>query len=240
MEFNIGELQGYGYIKAIFDYNTDKVLINEIIDKTTRMCNKVNPHGPDGKLRQQDVRFNKILGGLLAEVSLMKFLEKTANEHNIPFEIIESTFNQEEDLSKLGFNQIDARISVNGEIKELEIRSSYSYKTTFERLIGVPLYDGKGAFSIIGWYTSSNKPQEVKKQYYIFAIHLYLPSETQNRIYEKVEVFLAGAASKQTLEDKGVYTSLKQEGAKFRVINPLNSVPDPINVINDILGVNRL
>src|SRR4029079_4195397 len=104
---------------------------------------------------------------------------------------VESSFNQEDDLAKLGFNQIDLKIKVNNLVKDIEIRSSFSYKTSLSRLFGFPLINGKGAFSIIGWYSSRNKPMEVKKDYYIFAVHLYLPSEAQNRIYEDIEVYLA-------------------------------------------------
>jgi len=236
MNIETVELQGYNYIKLTYSYASDKELLDKLIEKATRMAGVVNPHSPDGKLRTQDVRFNKLLGGLLAEAAFLTYLEKRAGEKRVKFEVVDSSFTQEEELEKLGFNQIDLKIRVNGVLKDIEIRSSFSYKTTLQRLFGVPLVNGRGAFSIIGWYTSENKPKEVKKDYYIFAIHLYLPSEAQKRIQENIEVYLAGAASKQTLEDKGEDSSLKQEGARFRVINPLNSVEDPVAVIDEILS----
>jgi hypothetical protein len=237
MEIDVKTLNNYKYVEINFNYENDKDLVESLITKATSMTNKVNPHGPDGNLRPQDVRFNKVLGGLLAEMALIKFLELQASKNNVNFKIIDSTFNQEEDLSKLGFNQIDLKISANGLEKDLEIRSSYSYKTTFERLLGFPLVNGKGAFSIIGWYKSQNKPLEVKKDYYVFAIHRYLPSETQTRIFDKVTVYIAGAASKYTLEKRGENKPLLQNGAEFRVINPLTCVPDPIAVVDEILDI---
>jgi hypothetical protein len=229
-------LNGYKYVKLTYSYASDKELIEKIIKKATKLSGVVNPHSPDGRLRTQDVTFNKLLGGLIAETAFLSYIEEQSKEKGIKFSVIESSFSQEEDLAKLGFNQVDLKIEVAGVVKEIEIRSSYSYKTTLERLFGFPLINGRGAFSIIGWYSSKNKPMEVKKDYYIFAIHQYLPSETQGRVYANIDVYLAGAASKQTLEISGVNSSLKQEGAMFRVINPLNSVADPVAVINEILN----
>jgi len=195
----------------------------------------VNPHGADGKLRPQDVRFCKSLGGLLAESAFSEYLAAKSRELNAPFSVLGTTFTQEEDLARLGFNQIDLKIRVDETTKDIEIRSSFSYKTTLGRLFGVPLIDGKGAFSLIGWYSSSNKPTEVKKDYYVFVIHYYEPLEIQRRIYDTVEVYLAGIASRQTLEERGEYSSLKQAGARFRIINPLINIPDPVIAIDDIL-----
>jgi len=237
MEHRIRNLSGYNYIETTYEYIKDKTIIDSIISKAANTSNIANPHGPDGRYRQKDVRFNKTLGGYLAENALLNYMSMRARRFNIAFKVIDSTFTQEADLSKLGFNQIDIDLLVKDEVKTIEVRSSYSYKTTFNRLIGVPLIHGKGAFSIIGWYTSKNKQQEVRKDYYVFAIHRYYPSETHENVLNKVVLFIAGAANKDTLENKGYNDSLKQEGAKFRIINPLNSVPDPVHVIDEILGV---
>ena len=230
------DLQGYNYIKLTYSYASDSELIDRLTQKAAGLAGIVNPHSPDGKLRPQDVRFNKLLGGLLAESALLDYLKKRAGEKGVQLEVLDSSFMQEVELEKLGFNQIDLKVKVDGVVKDIEIRSSFSYKTTLNRLFGVPLQNGRGAFSIIGWYTSGNKPREVKKDYYIFAIHYYLPSEAQVRIQDSVEVYLAGAASRETLEQRGENSSLKQLGALFRVINPLNSVDDPITVIDEILS----
>ncbi len=229
-------LDGYTYIKTTLSYSSDERVINEIVQKAIRMTGTVNPHSPDGKLRQQDTRFHKLLGGLVAETTFLNYLQTQADSKKITFELIDSSFSQDEDLSRMGFNQIDAKIRLGKKTHDIEIRSSFSYKTTLSRLFGVPLINGKGAFSLIGWYSSRNKPMEVKKDYYIFAIHFYEPSEIQERIFDSIEVYLAAAASKQTLEEKGEYSSLKQDGAKFRIINPLNSIDDPVKVIDEILS----
>lgn len=228
-------LQGYKYIRATYSYAEDREVVDNLISRAVRMCGVVNPHSPDGRLRPQDVRFSKVLGGLLAENAFLDYMKKRAVELDKTFAIVDSTFTQEADLSQLGFNQVDLKVKVDALEHDIEIRSSFSYKTSLNRLFGVPLVNGRGAFSIIGWYTSRNKPREVKKDYYIFAVHHYLPSEIQTRIYDSVEVFIAGAASMQTLEDNGEDSSLRQEGANFRVINPLNSVADPVEVIDEIL-----
>lgn len=228
-------LDGYTYIKTTLSYSSDKKVIDEIVQKAIRMTGTVNPHSPNGKLRPQNTRFHKLLGGLVAEIAFLDYLQTRADSKKINFELVDSSFSQDEDISRMGFNQIDAKIRLGEKTYDIEIRSSFSYKTSLNRLFGVPLINGKGAFSLIGWYSSRNKPMEVKKDYYIFAVHFYEPSEIQERIYDNIEIYLAAAASKQTLEEKGEYSSLKQEGAKFRIINPINSIDDPVKVIENIL-----
>ncbi len=229
------DLQGYRYIKVTYDYATDKEQIDELVEKAVNLSGVVNPHSPDGKLRTQDVRFSKMLGGLIAEAAFLDYFNGSARAKGTAYDILQSTMTQDADLAKLGFNQIDIKLGIDGTEKDVEIRSSFSYKTSLNRLFGVPLVNGKGAFSLIGWYTSANKPREIKKDYYIFAIHFYEPSQITSLIYERIDVYLAAGSSRLTLEERGINTSLGQGGANFRVINPLNSVPDIVSVVDEIL-----
>ncbi len=229
------DFDGYKAIKITYSYLNDRELIESVIEKATRMAGVVNPHSPDGKLRALDIRTSKLIGGLLAESAFLHYLNKRAQEKKVALSVIDSSFLQEEGLAKMGFNQIDLKIQVNGVERDIEIRSSFSYKTSLRRLFGADLRDGKGAFSLIGWYSSGNKPGEVRKDYYAFAIHYYDPVEIRDRIMSDVEVYLACVASKETIESEGVQTSLGQTGAEFTVINPLNSIEDPVSVIDKIL-----
>lgn len=236
MTLEVVDFGGYRAIKASYSSVSDKEVLGSIVEKATRLAGAVNPHAPDGTLRAVDVRTGRLIGGLLAEKAFLSYLESQAAKKGVPFEVVESTFNQEGGLAGMGFNQIDLRVRINGEEKQIEIRSSFSYKTTLDRLFGVRLRDGKGAFSIIGWYTSGNKPNEVRKDYYAFAIHHYDPSGINERINSEVEVYLAGIASRTTLESQGETTTLGQTGATFTVINPLNSVPDVVLAVDEILS----
>ena len=173
----------------------------------------------------------------MTEYSVSELMKKGAKKYELEYEEINTSFIQDEELVKLGFNQIDLELKINGKHVSIEIRSSFSYKTSVGRLFGYPLINGKGAFSIIGWYTSSSKPKEIKKDYYIFGIHQYYPSKIREMLNSTVEVIIASAVSKNTLETEGYDSTLKQNGAKFRVINPIKNSTPPLDGIKEILGL---
>lgn len=237
MEIQIKNISGYQYYLVEFDYILDKHIIDFVLVKANELSTKVNPHSSGGDYRQSSTRINKLLGGLLTEVAVREILTQEARTSKITYQILGSTFIQEDDLEKLGFNQIDLQLLVQENKINIEIRSSFSYKTSLGRLFGFPLINNRGAFSIIGWYTSSNKPQELKKDYYVFGIHKYHPSEIMNKVRTKVELYIAGVVSKATLERIGDNNSLKQDGAKFRIINPIKNAPTPISGIKEILRI---
>jgi len=174
----------------------------------------------------------------LAEEAFKTYVERLIETKKLNAKIIKVGL-KEEEIEEVG-TQIDFLLEVNGKKKSIEVRSSFSYKTNFPRLFGIPLIHGKGAFSIIGWYETQHKPLEEKKDYYVFAVHFYHPTEIREKCRNEVTVYIAGAASKMTLEKEGYDDSLKQRGAKFRVINPLIKVPNPICVINEMLEINGL
>ena len=184
MRFETKDIQGYKYITANYDYESDSKLIDLIVQKARDLSKKVNPHSSGGKYRSEDIRINKLLGGLLVEHAFMELLKRLSFKHNVPIEILDSSFIQEGDLEKMGFNQVDIDLLLNQSRLEIEVRSSFSYKTTFDRLLGFPLKNGKGAFSLIGWYTSANKIKEVVKDLYVFGVLYHKPSEMMDRVNE--------------------------------------------------------
>lgn len=239
MQQIIERIDSYEYIITTFSYESDKQVLDGLIDEAAELAGIVNPFGPDGRLRSTGVRFNKNLGGLLAERAFREYVDGLINKKNLNVRIKEISELKEEVVGNISWNQIDLILEVNGMIKTMEIRSSFSYKTSLRRLFGFPLINDKGAFSIIGWYTHTHKPIEEKKDYYIFCIHYYHPDNILVLCQDEIEVYIAGAASKETLEKKGYNSDLKQRGASFRIINPLRSVPDPVKVINDILEIDK-
>lgn len=231
----IDKIDGYRYITTTFQFSKDKALLESILNEATRLSKIVPPHGPGGYLRPFSVRLDKNIGGKLAEEAFKIYVEdliktKRSNANLVTVAVTE------ESLEEIG-TQIDFVLDTNGKKKTIEVRSSFSYKTNLRRLFGVDLIDSKGAFSIIGWYKHQHKPEEKKKDHYVFAIHFYHPTEIQNKCKSEVTVYIAGAASKETLETKGYDDDLKQKGALYHIINPLISVPDPVDVINEMLEI---
>jgi len=203
---------GYKYLKFQYFIEDDSLALQQIKDNAKNLSGKVNPHAPDSRIREYNEIFGKNLGGLLAEYSNRKFLQEIIDENKINAKISDPVYNSSK-------NQTDLIITVNGKAKTVEVRSSFSYKTTFERLF-------EGAFSIIGWYTTENKPAEIKKDFYIFFVHFYNPELAKEKFENKVETFLLGAVSKETLEQIGQNSELKQGSlTKFRIINPIKKAP---------------
>jgi hypothetical protein len=235
MKFETKEIEGYKYVSAFFNYNTDKEILDSILAKAEVLNEKVNTHSSGGEVRSSEIRINKLAGGLLVEHAFLKLITNLAEKYTVPFEVLGSTFSQEGDLESMGFNQIDLSVLLKKKKLEMEVRSSYSYKTSFERLLGFPLKNDKGAFSLIGWYVSKNKPNEVKKDFYIFGIHYYKPSETIQKLKTSVAINIVAIASKETLEALGYDDNLKQEGALFRIINPINSISDVVTVLKKLI-----
>ena len=235
MKFETKEIEGYKYVSAFYNYINDKEALDLILAKSEELNKKVNTHSSGGKARSPEIIKNKLAGGLLVEHAFLELITQLTKKYVVPFEVLGSTFNQEGDLESMGFNQIDLNVLLNKKKLEMEVRSSFSYKTTFERLLGFPLKNDKGAFSLIGWYVSKNKPNEVKKDFYIFGIHYYRPSETIQKLKSSVAINIVAIASKETLEELGYDDNLKQEGALFRIINPINSISDVVDVLKKII-----
>ena len=237
MKFETKEIEGYKYVSAFYNYTSDKEVLDSILAKVEVLNANVNKHSSGGEVRSSEIRKNKLAGGLLAEHAFLELITQLTKKHNMQFEMLGSTFSQDGDLESMGFNQIDLSVILKKKKLEMEVRSSYSYKTSFERLLGFPLINDKGAFSLIGWYVSQNKPNEVKKDFYIFAIHYYNPSDTIQRFKNSVEINIVAIASKDTLQKLGYNDNLKQEGALFRIINPINSISDVVDVLKKLIIV---
>lgn len=224
------KIENYEYVNVKFIYSEDKEIIDELIKKAKELSDKVSPYDPGKNFRTANTRLKKNIGGLLAEKAFECYLNYLIKNNNLNAKIINITDLQEITVGNQSWNQIDLSIDVNGTVKTIEIRSSFSYKTKFERLF-------KGAFSLIGWYTHSYKPIEEKKDYYILGIHYYHPDKINDLCKNEVIVHIAGAASKNTLEDKGYNDNLRQAGANFRIIKPLINVPDPVTTIRRLLEI---
>jgi hypothetical protein len=230
-------IEGYEYIHAIYKYKDDKDVLDAILEKAYKLSGKVNPHSSGGSYREENTRINKLTGGLLLEHSVTEAFKTIAERNSKIFSINTSSFEQDQSLESMGFNQIDLELDIDGKIIKVEIRFFFSYKTTVKRLFGFPLKNNRGAFSLIGWYKSANKPMEVKKDFYIFGIHFYNPKLVIEKVKSQVEVMIATGASKETLEKIGFDDNLKQSNATFRIINPIKNAPEVSIVINNILGI---
>lgn len=217
-------LEGYEYISIKLNKNEDKEVLSDIKQKAEGDATKVNKRSPNGQIRDNNlIRYNN-LGGVLAEEVVKIYLKNKAEEKRVLIEIYSSPFTGH-------FEHRDIKIKINGKIKTIEVRSSFQYKTTLQRVF-------TGAFSLIGNYTTSYKGEEPEKDFYIQVIHRYENPEIMNKIDEEVEALIIGGGTKNLFEEIGEKKFLKQEGAEYLVINPINKTKGVNFLGREILDLN--
>ncbi len=223
----IGEETYGGYICVAVSLNAldDKQLIEAIESKAREMRDKVNKKAPDGKIRSKELIYWNNLGGELAQRAVESYLYSLIKEHNVKARII-SQVPQIYDYQ----THRDIIIEVNGIMKTLEVRSSFNYKTSFERVLS-------GAFSLIGPYRTSYKGKEPDKDFYITVVHRCENWEIENKLKNNVKAYIAGGASKEIFEEYGTKEMLKQEGAEYLIIRPINSVVGVPTLFKEILEI---
>lgn len=206
--------------KSITHQGKTHVTIEYIIGKNDRITQdslryaqnnyrNMNIFSPGARKRSDDERFDKCLGGAIAERVVIDYITKKFDEHGIKVEIKTNLMIDEEG------QDIDIMINYNRKSLSLEIRSSFSYKTTLERIF-------TGAFSILGWYTTRSKPKETPKDVYICVVYHFWPGHIRERADDNnLHVFIAGGATKELMKLKGKDKNLKMRGATYRIINPI-------------------
>ncbi len=118
----------------------------------------------------------------------------------------------------------------NSQNFDIEIRSSGHYKQNLEEIYNRD-------FNIIGWYVTSTKGKEIKKDFYVLVLFPFSLDEIDEKFEDGIELYIAGGAMKEILESMGSDTNLKQYRAVYRVISPVTKGLDGVEIINKIVGV---
>ena len=116
------------------------------------------------------------------------------------------------------FNQIDiaVRRRSTGKSATIEVRSSNIFKTNT-----VEVYNRDQ--SLVGWYATSYKAGEIRKDYYI-TLYFRHSQDSLQAIMQKrlpLTVQIAAGASRAFIEQYGADDNLKQGGAQFRGVKPI-------------------
>lgn len=223
MLINEREMNGYNFVSIKLSQKEDKEILSKIMDKAEEDARKVNKKSPDGKVRREELIGYNNLGGCLAEEVVKTYIGKIAKENNIEVKIYSPPFTGH-------FEHRDIIVEVNGKIKTIEVRSSFQYRTTLQRVF-------EGAFSLIGNYITSYKRKEPEKDFYIQVIHRYVNPEIMDKIKEEIEAFIIGGGSKELFGKIGEKRFLKQEGAEYLVINPINKTKGVNALAKEILEI---
>lgn len=216
-------LDGYNYVSVKFNVNEDKEILSRIKEKAKEDAIKVNKKSQAGKIREEDLIGYNNLGGVLAEEVVKVYLNYKAKENNLNVNIFSPQFTGY-------FEHRDIKVDINGKIKTIEVRSSFQYKTTLQRVF-------TGAFSLIGGYITSYKREEPEKDFYIQVIHTYENPEILNKIDNEIEALIIGGGAKALFEEMGEKRFLKQERAEYLVINPINKTKGVNYLAKEILEI---
>jgi hypothetical protein len=184
----------------------------------------MNKKSPNGQIRSEEKILQNSMGGVLAEESVKIYLKEKAKEYDKNVEIYSLPFNGH-------LEHRDIYVKINGKIKTIEVRSSFQYKTTLQRVFS-------GAFSLIGNYVTSYKFTEPQKDFYIQVIHRYENSEIIKKFSDKLDVLIVGGGSNELFKKIGKNEFLKQEGATYLLINPINSTNGIVSLVKEILEIN--
>ena len=197
-----------------YTFSTSDPEYQEALNKAKQLANKVNPHAPDGTIRKPEKIFAVNFAGCLAEIACINYFNGYFRQKNAFHLRAHSTnFNP-----ILDDQQID--IMVTNSIKQIsstvEVRSSFSYAQS-----DINVYNQY--FSLVGYYSSPNKPMETSKDFYVTVIfrfdESYMPEKIKNG--ENITLHIAAGASKDLLIADGEWDNLQNGTAQYRVIKPI-------------------
>jgi len=223
MIINKHNLEGYSYVSITLTAIEDKEILDKIKERAKEDAKNVNKRAPNGDIRPDELITYNNLGGVLAEEVVKLYLKEEAKSNNLSIKIYSPPF--------AGYlDHRDIKIEINGKTKTIEVRSSFQYKTSLQRVF-------TGAFSLIGQYVTSYKRPEPEKDFYIQVIHRYENPEIIKKIEDSVEVLIMGGGSKELFSKIGEKRFLKQDKAEYLVINPVNQTKGVNFLTKEILEI---
>lgn len=208
-------------------FNNNDPIIQEAIKLGKQRAQLVNPHGPNGKVRSMSLLESTNIRGALAEICTENILREEIKRRGLNAKIGKSS----EIIDNIeGVTQVDLYLTLDDRTFEIETRSSCVRN-------GVNFGITSGFFNIVGWYRTSSKPNEPKKDFYLMYLYGFDESETMSRLSNTLEVCFVGGATKSMLQGVlGSDKTMKQSGALYRGINPICAALDSTQIMNEIFS----
>lgn len=214
-----------------FTYAIDKDFIDQLIQKSLKLTEKMNPYLARDASSKRDNNLIKVncLAGLLSEYGWRDFLNKVAKKANIEcsFEFGEYNFDK---------NQVDIAFKKNEIIKTIEVRSSFPFAGIQKSIFN--------NFDIIGWYKNEVKIREIQKNYYLRVLFPYKIENFRDLIKKEFKMYLCGGADQELLLNSK-FSKYKpfipqdaldnQESTLYRVISPISNGYDCYEIAKKIL-----
>jgi hypothetical protein len=178
-----------------------------------------------GQYRSDELKYQRQLMGILAEIAVKKYLESVLEEFGLHNDWAVIRYDDVRvDEFKSPVNEYDIRIvnQATGEFVSVECRSSTIRDRSFT--------NGLETLNIIGPYSSIAKAAENESDLYIlplyeflnYKLERYLPSNFERNLIDgRLRLHLVAGCNNVMLQQKGGKSSLGQYGTVYRVLQIL-------------------
>lgn len=219
-----GEFGGGTHVALKCVFPAEDIAFKTAFGQAQELAKEVNQASPSGRRRGPDEILAACVCGQLSEEAFAQCVAYQNAKLGTKIQVHFKKFT-------LAASQVDVMIArSSSDIFDIEIRSSGHFKQDLEAIYNED-------FSIIGWYSTGTKPGEAHKPFYVQALYPFKKEEIVERENREVIVYIAGGASEEILKQKGVNQTLKQEGARYRVITPITAGVDASKIVAMVMDV---
>lgn len=202
----------------------------------------INIHSPGGVKRSPEIISSRIIAGKLADAAVFQLIQGTIRKYNLSSHYTVHEYDSDRTDGFQNPDPYDLTLETASGIKEIEVRSSFSYR------LGKPNRIIQ-RMSIYGWYVSASKPAEIPRDWYWQVMYYLRPQdlpredgwpdipvfENQLRL-NKITGYIVGGSSREALQNNGG-TRSDQDGALYQAITPICGGMDAWEMISAMLGI---
>jgi hypothetical protein len=219
--------QPWSVIRAEIDFASEHYTI--AVEQATKKSQCTMEASQSGAKRDQVVKYNMQLMGIVAEIACKAYLEKIVKDNKLSdlWKVVRYD-DVRTDNFKSPENEYDLKLNQVQESEEgfyVESRSSITYDRSFQE--GLENYD------IIGPYTSIAKVGEDANDIYLRPLYEYVNFKNKDYTKEhfeallkdkKIILYLVAGCTKQELEKMGMVKSMGQGASKYKVLPIIKSL----------------
>jgi len=223
-------------LKASIDFDSKgfKTAQEQALKKSVRTMD----YSQSGAVRQNDVKYNMQLMGIIAEMACETYLNIVLNRRKLSNKWTVHRYDDvRTDDFKSPANEYDLKIQTVSEPNveySVESRSSITYNRSFN--------EGLIAYDIIGPYSSDVKNGEEPNSIYLRPLYRYI--NFQKKDYKKenfetllldgsITLYLVAGCTHAELSEKGIIKSMGQGNTRYQVL-PIINASDIISFQNTI------
>jgi hypothetical protein len=210
--------------------------LDNIYDEAKKLAEDVCEKNPSGEVRTEERKLLSSFCGLIAEKVVKQLISEKLMLIKDCVKIKGANVSSE-NFNYESHNDIEIHHLLNGDMTTIEVRSSIPYMGSFDKVLNKE-------FDILGYYITSYKSNEPKKDYY-FRVLFHNPRDYKNdnlkyafnnkdtgiNHFKKVKVYFVGGCTLNDLENHGEPDNLKQGNAEYKVIRPITKGRDALEIL---------